>query len=65
MKTEASEGADDDITTYLEAQVDAMAGSAHVYATATDSFVIGEESKSSAVSTEVSRRFYANSRHRL
>lgn len=54
MKTEASEGADDDITTYLEAQVDAMAGSAHVYATATDSFVIGEESKSSAVSTEVS-----------
>lgn len=58
MKTEVSEGAYDDMAAYLEAQVDAMARSAHVYATATDSFMEGREFKSDAVSTELSRRFY-------
>ncbi|OWT39678.1 transcription factor STE12 [Cryptococcus neoformans] len=54
MKTEVSEGAYDDMAAYLEAQVDAMARSAHVYATATDSFMEGREFKSDAVSTELS-----------
>lgn len=58
MRTEASEGADDDMAAYLEAQVDAMARDAHVYATATDSFSGVRKFKSGVVSTEVSGRFY-------
>lgn len=58
MRTEASEGADDDMAAYLEAQVDAMARGAHVYATATDSFSGVGKFKSVVVSTEVSGRFY-------
>lgn len=58
MRTEASEGADDDMAAYLEAQVDAMARGAHVYATVTDSFAGVGKFKSGVVSTEVSGRFY-------
>ncbi|KIR76402.1 transcription factor STE12 [Cryptococcus gattii EJB2] len=60
MRTEASEGADDDMAAYLEAQVDAMARDAHVYATATDSFSGVGKFKSGVVSTEVSAANHSN-----
>nr|AEG78628.1 STE12 [Cryptococcus gattii] len=60
MRTEASEGADDDMAAYLEAQVDAMARGAHVYATVTDSFAGVGKFKSGVVSTEVSAANHSN-----